>query len=114
MRAMRVHAWGQPPVAEELDDPRPAPGRSIVRMQAATVGHIDRTVWSGGFLRHPPLPYTPGVEGAGLVVTSEEVDTLQATLARTHGERLESSITAKSARSPATHSVTLVDWEPVT
>ena len=71
MRAMRVHAWGQPPVAEELDDPRPAPGRSIVRMQAATVGHIDRTVWSGGFLRHPPLPYTPGVEGAGLVVASE-------------------------------------------
>ncbi|MCY1205968.1 putative quinone oxidoreductase, YhdH/YhfP family [compost metagenome] len=40
-------------------------------MQAATVGHIDRTVWQGRFLRHPPLPYTPGVEAAGVVVASE-------------------------------------------
>ena len=71
MKAMRVHAWGQPPLAEVLDDPRPAAGRTIVRMQAATVGHIDRTVWSGSFLRHPPLPYTPGVEAAGVVVVSE-------------------------------------------
>jgi NADPH2:quinone reductase len=49
----------------------PRPGRSIVRMQAATVGHIDRTVWRGSFLRHPPFPYTPGVEAAGIVVASE-------------------------------------------
>jgi NADPH2:quinone reductase len=40
-------------------------------MHAATVGHIDRTVWRGSFLRHPPLPYTPGVEAAGTVVASE-------------------------------------------
>jgi len=39
-------------------------------MQAATVGHIDRTVWRGSFLRHPPLPYTPGVEAAGVVIAS--------------------------------------------
>ena len=32
-----------------LDDPS-----GVVRMHAATVGHIDRTVWSGQFLRHPP------------------------------------------------------------
>jgi NADPH2:quinone reductase len=42
-----------------------------VRMEAATVGHIDRTVWRGSFLRHPPLPYTPGVEAAGVVIASE-------------------------------------------
>ncbi len=39
-------------------------------MAAATVGHIDRTVWSGQFLVHPTLPYVPGVEAAGTVVAS--------------------------------------------
>eukprot|EP01035_Chromulina_nebulosa_P040419 gene40419-54666_t len=43
-------------------------------MAAATVGHIDRTVWRGSFLRHPPLPYTPGVEAAGIVVASERYE----------------------------------------
>jgi NADPH2:quinone reductase len=71
MKAVRVHAWGEPPRVEELPDPQPAPGFSLVRMHAATVGHIDRTVWSGDFLRHPPLPYVPGVEAAGVVVQSE-------------------------------------------
>jgi NADPH:quinone reductase len=71
VKALRVHAWGEPPRVEELPDPAPSPGRSIVRMHAATVGHIDRTVWSGAFLRHPPLPYIPGVEAAGVVVHSE-------------------------------------------
>jgi NADPH2:quinone reductase len=56
MKAVRVHGWGDPPRLEDLPDPTAAPGRSIVRMRAATVGHIDRTVWSGAFLRHPPLP----------------------------------------------------------
>ena len=71
MKAMRVHALGDPPRLDEIDAPRPAPGRTIVEMQAATVGHIDRTVWSGSFLQHPPLPYTPGVEAAGIVRSSE-------------------------------------------
>ncbi|WP_395348422.1 zinc-binding alcohol dehydrogenase family protein [Variovorax sp. UC122_21] len=71
MKAVRIAQWGEPPRIEERPDPVPAPGRSLVRMQAATVGHIDRTVWRGGFLRPPPLPYTPGVEGAGIVIHSE-------------------------------------------
>lgn len=70
MRAVRVHGWGEPPRLEDLPEPTAAPGRTIVRMRAATVGHIDRTVWSGAFLRHPPLPYVPGVEAAGEVVAS--------------------------------------------
>jgi NADPH2:quinone reductase len=59
------------PLLEEVPDPVHRSGRTIVRMQAATVGHIDRTVWRGSFLRHPPLPYTPGVEAAGIVIASE-------------------------------------------
>lgn len=70
MKAVRVHAFGAAPRQDEVDAPRPAPGRTIVEMQAATVGHIDRTVWGGNFLRHPPLPYIPGVEAAGIVRAS--------------------------------------------
>lgn len=71
MKAVRVHAWGEPPRLEELPEPQVGPGRSLVRMHAATVGHIDRTVWSGAFLRHPPLPYVPGVEAAGIVIAGD-------------------------------------------
>ena len=70
MKAVRVHAWGEAPRLDELPAPAAASGRTLVRMQAATVGHIDRTVWRGAFLRHPPLPYVPGVEAAGVVVSS--------------------------------------------
>lgn len=70
MKAVRVNAFNQAPVLEEAVEPRLRPGRTIVRMEAATVGHIDRTVWRGSFLKHPPFPYTPGVEAAGVVVAS--------------------------------------------
>ncbi len=68
MRALRVHAWGRPPRLEEGPDPVPAEGESLVEIEAATVGHLDRTIWGGGFLRPPKLPYIPGVEGAGRVL----------------------------------------------
>jgi NADPH2:quinone reductase len=70
MKAVRVHAFGQPAQVDEVDAPHPAQGRTIVEMRAATVGHIDRTVWGGSFLQHPPLPYIPGVEAAGIVRSS--------------------------------------------
>jgi len=71
MKAVRVHAFDAPPVLEDVPEPTLRPGRTLVRMEAATVGHIDRTVWRGSFLKHPPFPYTPGVEAAGVVVASD-------------------------------------------
>jgi NADPH2:quinone reductase len=70
MRAIRVHAFNEAPRLEDLPEPQAADGFSIVQMHAATVSHLDRTVWGGKFLRHPPLPYVPGVEAAGTVVQS--------------------------------------------
>jgi len=67
---VRIHGFDAVPVLEEIAEPTARPGRTIVRMEAATVGHIDRTVWRGSFLKHPPLPYTPGVEAAGVVIAS--------------------------------------------
>jgi len=70
MRAVRVTEWSTPVAIADVDDLAPADGHTLVQVHAATVGHVDRTIWSGGFLRHPPLPYTPGVEAAGVVVSS--------------------------------------------
>jgi len=70
MRAVRVSEWSTPVTVDDVDAPQPTDGHTIVQVHAATVGHVDRTVWSGAFLRHPPLPYTPGVEAAGVVVSS--------------------------------------------
>jgi NADPH2:quinone reductase len=71
VKAVRVHAWGEAPSIEELPEPAGGDGLSLVRMHAATVGHIDRSVWSGGFLQSPALPYVPGVEAAGVVIRSQ-------------------------------------------
>jgi len=71
MKAMRVHAWGEAPRPDELPEPVPQPGRTLVRMEATTASHLDRSIAAGGFLRHPPLPYVPGVEAAGTVLQSE-------------------------------------------
>ena len=71
MRAMRIHAWGEPPRLDELPEPAPRPGRTLVRMAATTASHLDRSIAAGGFLHHPPLPYVPGVEAAGTVLQSD-------------------------------------------
>ena len=71
MKAMRIHAWGEAPRLEDLSEPAPRPGRTLVRMAATTVSHLDRSIAAGGFLRHPPLPYVPGVEASGTVLQSD-------------------------------------------
>ena len=70
MKAVRVHGWGEPPVLETLPEPREADGQSLVRIEAASVGHLDRTIWRGEFLHPPALPYVPGVEGSGVIERS--------------------------------------------
>lgn len=71
VRAARVHAWDRPPVVEEVPAPQPGHGESTVRIAAAGAGHFDLAVAKGEFEPRPPLPYTPGTDGAGRVVASE-------------------------------------------
>ena len=73
MLAARVHALGEPPVVEEVADPVPRDDEALIRVSAGAVGHVDRDIMGGGFVRHPPLPYVPGVEGAGAVVRSAAI-----------------------------------------
>lgn len=69
MKAIRVHDFGGPQVMklEEVPDPKPGPGQVVVRVHAAGVNPVDTYIRSGAYARKPPLPYTPGSDGAGVV-----------------------------------------------
>ncbi|HVR44716.1 MAG TPA: quinone oxidoreductase [Thermoanaerobaculia bacterium] len=67
MRAIRVSSYGGPEVLrpEPIPEPRPGEGEVLVRLAAAGVNFIDVYQRTG---RYPgPLPFTPGMEGAGRV-----------------------------------------------
>jgi NADPH:quinone reductase-like Zn-dependent oxidoreductase len=70
MQAVRIHAWGAPPSVESVERPSPGTGETLVRIEAAAVAHLDRTVAGGNFGIKPDLPYIGGVEGCGVVVES--------------------------------------------
>jgi len=74
MRAVRIHDWNQPPSVDEVPVPVPAPGESLIRVEAAAVAHLDLTVASGTFGIKPELPYVGGVEGCGTVVESDRFE----------------------------------------
>jgi NADPH:quinone reductase-like Zn-dependent oxidoreductase len=70
MRAARFHAHGAPDVIryEEAPDPRPAPGRALVRVRACALNHLD--LWQRRGLERVtiPLPHISGADVAGDVV----------------------------------------------
>jgi NADPH2:quinone reductase len=69
MKAIRVHEFGDPSVmrVEEVADPHPEAGQVLVRVRAAGVNPVDTYIRSGVYANKPPLPYTPGSDGAGVV-----------------------------------------------
>jgi NADPH2:quinone reductase len=69
MKAIRVHEFGGPEVLklEEVPTPRPAVGQVLVRIHAAGVNPYDTYMRNGVYAIKPPLPYTPGSDGAGVV-----------------------------------------------
>ena len=70
MRAIVVREFGKPEVMkleENAPDPAVGPGDVLVRMRAAGVNPVDAYIHTGTYVRKPPLPYTPGFDGAGEV-----------------------------------------------
>jgi NADPH2:quinone reductase len=65
MRAIRVHAFGEPPRLDEVPDAEPQGDDVLVRMEASVIGHHDLGVAAGVLPVGQPLPYVPGLEGAG-------------------------------------------------
>lgn len=80
MKAIRIHAYGEPETMrlEELPTPSPGAGEALVRVEAASVNFIDVQKRRGEltgqafYQRHaspgePDLPTTIGSQGAGVV-----------------------------------------------
>jgi NADPH:quinone reductase len=71
MQAIRVHEFGEPEVMrlEELPDPKPGPGEVVVEVRAAGVNPVDTYIRSGTYRPDLPLPYIPGIDAAGIIVS---------------------------------------------
>ncbi|MDR3763504.1 MAG: NADPH:quinone reductase [Acidobacteriota bacterium] len=69
MKAIQVHEFGGPEVLtlHEVSTPQPAAGQVLVRIHAAGVNPADTYTRTGTYAVKPPLPYTPGSDGGGLV-----------------------------------------------
>jgi NADPH2:quinone reductase len=69
MRAIIVGRFGGPEVMriEEVADPVPGEGQVLVRLHAAGVNPVDTYIRSGQYAQQAHLPYTPGIDGAGVV-----------------------------------------------
>lgn len=69
MKAIRVHEYGEPEVmrVEDVPDPQPGPGQVVVQVRAAGVNPVDTYIRASGYSTKPPLPYTPGMDAAGVI-----------------------------------------------
>ncbi|HSB71746.1 MAG TPA: quinone oxidoreductase [Candidatus Methylomirabilis sp.] len=67
MRAIRVHELGGPDVLryEDVVLPEPVPGQALVKLEAIGLNFIDCYFRTGAY--KTALPFTPGMEAAGIV-----------------------------------------------
>jgi NADPH:quinone reductase len=74
MKAIRVHEFRGPDVLklEEVATPKPSAGEVLVRIHAAGINPYDTYMRAGTYTLKPPLPYTPGSDGAGVVEAVSE------------------------------------------
>jgi NADPH:quinone reductase-like Zn-dependent oxidoreductase len=71
MKVIRIHAYGGPEALVYEDAPRPVPaaGEVLIKVQATSVNPVDRFTRAGylqGMVNFP-LPFTPGLDLAGVV-----------------------------------------------
>src|SRR5258708_4632370 len=69
MEAVRVLAYGSPPVLAEMPTPGIADDEGLVRVRSTAVNHLDLVEASGSAKEMFPidLPWTPGHEFSGVV-----------------------------------------------
>src|SRR6185369_11863022 len=69
MKAIRVKEFGEPEVMRLEDVPAltPGPAEVVVKLYAAGVNPVDTYIRSGMYRPDLKLPYTPGLDGAGVI-----------------------------------------------
>ena len=70
MKAIVVTRFGGPEVLEPTSVPEPNPGweQVVVHLEAIGVNPVDTYIRSGNYAMKPELPYTPGTDGAGVII----------------------------------------------
>jgi NADPH2:quinone reductase len=68
MKAIRVHAFGEPEVMklEDVPAPQPAPGQVLVDVRSIGVNPVDTYIRAGKYGPRP-FPFTPGFDASGVV-----------------------------------------------
>ena len=68
MRAITVTEYGATPAIAEMPTPQPGPGQVLLKMRAAGMNPMDRTLASGDWRPMPAtFPMVLGADGAGVV-----------------------------------------------
>jgi NADPH:quinone reductase len=73
MRAWQVSELGEPRDVlwlAEVQEPEPGPGQVLVRVRAAAANFPDVLMCRGAYQVRPPLPFTPGIELCGEIVSA--------------------------------------------
>lgn len=73
MRAAVIDAVGDPPRLADLPEPQPGPEEVLLEMVAASLNPVDLAISRGLFHKgHPELPYVPGIEAVGRVISGDD------------------------------------------
>ena len=69
MRAVLCHAWGAVEGLQLGDAPPPIPagGEVVIGVRAVGINYADAIMVAGRYQTKPPLPFSPGLEAAGIV-----------------------------------------------
>ena len=69
MRALLCHAWGTVDDLRlaEVPPPVPAAGEVLIAIESAAVNYADSIMVAGKYQTRPALPFSPGIEAAGVV-----------------------------------------------
>src|SRR2546428_7153638 len=69
MRAVLCHAWGAVEGLQLGDAPSPVPadGGVVLRVRPRGINYADAIMVAGRYQTKPPLPFSPGLEAAGIV-----------------------------------------------
>ena len=69
MRAVMCHTWGavESLKVEEVAAPVPAADEVLIEVRATSVNYADSIMVAGKYQTRPPLPFSPGLETAGVV-----------------------------------------------
>src|SRR5947208_8199498 len=74
MRALICREWGDIGrlKVEDVAAPKPGAGQVLIDVKATAVNYADAIMVAGRYQTKPPLPFSPGLETAGLVVACGE------------------------------------------